>query len=223
MKKALSVTISIIISLSMLAIITLTCLQYVAFNGTDWYRKEYTKYDVLEDVHKPYTMDEILGITAEMQDYMMVEKDSLPDFFTEREKLHLKDCRDIIAFLKKLRPVLIAVVIVLGAAYIYLSRKDPRRSAKRFTITYAATVVAVGVLTLLLVLSGGFEDVFIGFHHMVFDNDLWLLDQAEADLINLLPLGFFSDTVQKTALLIVAAEAVIIAILAFVTSKLPRT
>ena len=58
---------------------------------------------------------------------------------------------------------------------------------------------------------------------MVFDNDLWLLDPAEDDLINLLTLGFFSDTVQKTALLIVAAEAVIIAILAFVTSKLPRT
>ena len=32
------------------------------------------------------------------------------------------------------------------------------------------------------------------FHHLFFDNDLWILDPAKDNLINLLPEGFFSDT-----------------------------
>ena len=38
-----------------------------------------------------------------------------------------------------------------------------------------------------------FNGVFIKFHHIFFDNDLWLFDPAEDFMIRMLPEGLFYD------------------------------
>ena len=42
-----------------------------------------------------------------------------------------------------------------------------------------------------------FNAVFVQFHHIFFDNDLWLFDPAEDYMIRMLPEGLFYDMVMR--------------------------
>ena len=67
-------------------------------------------------------------------------------------------------------------------------------------------------LILFGLISRDFDAAFTKFHHIFFSNDLWLLDPAEDNLINLLPEGFFSDTVIRVTLNFIIMVAVLVVI-----------
>ena len=56
------------------------------------------------------------------------------------------------------------------------------------------------VALLALIISTNFTKYFIIFHHIFFDNDLWILDPSTDMLINIVPEGFFMDTAGRIAL-----------------------
>lgn len=60
-----------------------------------------------------------------------------------------------------------------------------------------------------LVISTDFTKYFVIFHHIFFNNDLWLLDPATDLLINIVPEPFFVDTASYIALVFGISVAVI--------------
>ena len=61
-----------------------------------------------------------------------------------------------------------------------------------------------------------FNAVFVGFHHIFFDNDLWLFDPAEDYMIRMLPEGLFADMVVRIGVLFAGGMIVL-----FILSMLP--
>ncbi len=57
------------------------------------------------------------------------------------------------------------------------------------TLLFFGTAAVLG-----LIISTDFSKYFIVFHHIFFDNDLWILDPSVDMLINIVPEPFFMDT-----------------------------
>ncbi len=55
-------------------------------------------------------------------------------------------------------------------------------------------------LALAAVISTDFSPYFVFFHHIFFDNDLWILDHDTDMLINIVPEAFFMDTALRIAI-----------------------
>ena len=56
------------------------------------------------------------------------------------------------------------------------------------------------VLVLIGIISTDFSKYFIIFHHIFFNNDLWILDPRTDMLINIVPEPFFMDTALRIAI-----------------------
>ena len=57
------------------------------------------------------------------------------------------------------------------------------------------------------------------FHHIFFHNDLWILDPATDMLINIVPEGFFSDTVLHIGITFFLYVAVVFGLALFFLRK----
>lgn len=89
---------------------------------------------------------------------------------------------------------------VICLLFLLLTKAQLRRIIPR---SYFA---ALGVTAVLFVLIGlaaliDFNAVFVQFHHIFFDNDLWLFDPAEDYMIRMLPEGLFADMVARIGVL----------------------
>lgn len=121
-----------------------------------------------------------------------------PAVFSEREIGHMNDVRSIIRGLVTLQWWSAAIITVMIIASIY---SEGRRGLRRT----AGGLATGAVLTLLLIAAIGllsltdFERVFLTFHQLSFDNDLWLLDPRTDNLIRFFPFEFWFDATVTVA------------------------
>ncbi len=177
--------------------------------GRMWFSREFDKYSVLENLRMEMSIDEALDVAEDMMAYLHGRKSAPGDFFSEREVKHLSDCREIADDLFRFRKLALLAIVVL-----YVLIKALRRRAAKRTIanTYALTSILsfAGIGYLWYRADSNFQGLFEKFHLLFFDNDLYILDPAEDNLINLLPQGFFSDTAMAIALLYIAASVILL-------------
>ncbi|MBQ6621274.1 MAG: TIGR01906 family membrane protein [Mogibacterium sp.] len=198
---------AVLIALLLLFILLITATEGVVYRTPGWFEKEYTKYDVLSHVNGEMTMESALQVTDEYMAYLRGDRADLVvmteidgqtvEFFTDREKAHMADVRVLFIGALKLRRIgLLACGILLVLLLISLRgsvRRLPRLLHRDYTVTTLVVAAIAGVLSYLV--SQDFTKYFTIFHHIFFDNDLWILDPRKDNLINLLPEGFFRDTV----------------------------
>ena len=238
-------------------ILLITSTQALCYWIPGWWRSEYAKYNTPQYVTGEMSLDDAVYITEQMLDYCLGRIDTLDDtkatidgviapFFTEREKLHLADCRNIFLGAVKFRIISIIVIIGLLIAIWFSVRK---RYDKLFEVTDSgdsgidngsiidsssiidngsiidsgnsgrsmqeapampsiklafAKVLASGYLKALLALflfaaflivlgMQDFTYLFTKFHHVFFDNDLWILDPRQDNLVNVMQEPVFAD------------------------------
>ena len=109
--------------------------------------------------------------------------------FNERELKHLEDVKRLFQAGLRLRYVLAALALAaLTAALLFSTKRERRRGVAAFLIALCAAAIVGAVVA-----SGGvdFDAMFIAFHRLAFDNDLWLLNPATDALIRMLPEAFF--------------------------------
>ena len=92
-------------ALCLMAILLITSVEAVAYWTPGYYEKEYTKYQVLENLPE-MTMDDLLIVTDEMMDYLRGDREDLHvfttmggeyrEFFNEREIAHMEDVKDLL-------------------------------------------------------------------------------------------------------------------------------
>ena len=190
--------------LCLLFVLLTTSVQAVCFWIPNWWRNEYAKYDTPSNVNGEMSLDDAVHITEDMLDYCIGRIDTLDDteatidgvtapFFTDREKAHLADCREL--FMAGMRARVIALfILIVFSIYIYMhngKEKTLRIMARGYLQSFAAVIIAGAVIALLALKD--FTFVFTEFHHLFFDNDLWILYPDKDNLINIMQEDVFAD------------------------------
>lgn len=108
--------------------------------------------------------------------------------FNARERSHMEDCLRLFALLRKVcaRMIPWAVVLILGGAWALRDRRRARRCA-----WLGPLIVLLPLGAFALYAAVDFDRAFRLFHHLLFRNDLWLLDPRTDLLIRICPESMF--------------------------------
>lgn len=209
-----------IISILTVIILLISSIEFVCYYTPGWFEEEYTKYHVINRLNREMTMDSVLEVTDEYMSYLRGNRKDLvvyseidgtqQEFFTNREKLHMADVRTLFIGALWLRRGAAAIILILGYLLYRAHKKDALLILSKHFV--ATTGILAGVsAALALLVSTNFNKYFIIFHHMFFNNDLWLLNPREDDLINLLPEPFFVDIATRIVIIFIAVLLLLIA------------
>ena len=161
------------------------------------------------------TMEDLLTVTDEMMAFLRGNREDLHvfttmggeyrEFFNAREIAHMEDVRTL--FIGGLWIRRIGLLITAVCAVFLWLWKDSRADRKKILSTAIPASLCVGtgvfftvVLVLIGIISTDFSKYFIIFHHIFFNNDLWILDPRTDMLINIVPEPFFMDTALRIAI-----------------------
>lgn len=211
----------IILGFSVIAALLITSFEIAMYADFDVYRQEYEKYDVLSELDM--TMDDVMYVTHEMMDYLRGEGDTLSvvttvegqeqDFFNEQDRFHMGEVRELFIGGLNIR-FGACVAAVLCVLFLVITRADIKKVVPRsYWIALGVTGAAVILIGIAAVVD--FNAVFVQFHHIFFDNDLWIFDPAEDYMIRMLPEGLFYDMVMWIGAIFVVSLVVLL-VLSFI-------
>ena len=209
--------ITFISAAALVVMLLLACVSQAVFGNMNYFRKEFEKYNVTQNIDME--MDDIMYVMDELMDYLHGDREDLEDivtdvngetrdFFTEREKTYMADCKVLFDGGFAIRKGAAVVFVALTLLLVFKKKFSLRRFLK-----YAAlfsVIIAAGAGILAIAASIDFNACFIVFHKLFFNNDLWILDPAEDLIINILVEPFFADMALKIALYCAAVLAVIV-------------
>ncbi len=229
MKQFIQTAIGILFSFCLMITLLFTSIEAVVYWTPGYFEKEYTKYNVTDDVQM--TMEDLLQVTDEMMAYLRGNREDLHvdttmggvqrEFFNEREIAHMEDVQglflDAISLRRGCLLIMALCIIILLLLKADFKRRFPLSVLIGTGIFFGAAVV------LAIIISTDFNKYFVMFHHMFFNNDLWILDSATDMLINIVPEGFFSDTVFRICTTFFTGVLVILGICAALLFKHKKT
>lgn len=198
-KKVLwSITSAIFIVMLILTLL-LTDVQLVAFNR-GYYDRQYDKYQITQAIG--ISKEDLNTATDNLLNYMDNKRDNLnfampiqgsqQEFFSQRDKLHMVDVKNLFVQGKLIRNVGFIYCVIFIAA-VWMRGRHPLKKFSRLAIyAFVAGIVPIALLAVLMNID--FYKYFTIFHEIFFTNDLWQLEPAKDRLINMFPEAFFSDT-----------------------------
>lgn len=228
--KVVHWVIGMIFSFSLIAALLFTSCEIAIYSDFDVYEREYEKYDVLSELDM--TMDDAMYVTHEMMDYLRGDRETLSvvtdvdgkrqDFFNQQDRFHMSEVRGLFLGGMAIRAgacVSMVVCIIL----LLLMKADVRRILpSSYLIALAAVGLSLAVAGVMALMD--FNAVFVMFHHLFFDNDLWIFDPAEDYMIRMLPEGLFADMAARIGVIFAAGLVIslILSIAARRSSKWDR-
>lgn len=194
---------SVIMAASIFVSILITSVEIAAYGDWDFYRAEYEKNDVLTDVDME--MDDLMEVTKEMMAYLKGDRENLvvmttiggeeKEFFNEREKLHMEDCQVLFIGAIWIRRICLLLIVASVITMCLINKNGILNKVRRITggiwKGLVGFIAAMGILIGIIALN--FDKAFVTFHHIFFDNDLWILNPETDNLINIVPQTFFMD------------------------------
>lgn len=209
------VTISITMILVIFALL-ITGFQLAIYGDSHYgfYKKEYEKYRVTDDLHMK--IEDVMTVTEYMMDYLIGKEEKLSivtdvdgeqqDFFNEQDRLHMADVRNLFLGGLKLRNYAVILAIIL-LIFLGMKKADFRRLIPsgylQALLFYLVLAAILGVA-----MSIDFTSCFTLFHKLFFTNNLWIFDPATDYMIRMLPEGFFSDMVIRVGVTFIVLLAV---------------
>ncbi|WP_124067250.1 TIGR01906 family membrane protein [Clostridium sp. E02] len=201
MTKVLQYTIGIIFSICLMIVLLFTSVEAAVYWTPGYFEKEYAKYHVPEAVSM--TMEDLLDVTGEMMSYLRGNREDLHvettmggvnrEFFNAREIAHMEDVKGLFLGALSLRRACLLIMAICLLLLILLKTT--------FQTTFIKSLcIGTGLFFCLIagiagIISTDFTKYFILFHRIFFHNDFWMLDPSTDMLINIVPEGFFRDTV----------------------------
>ena len=204
--KLLHNVLGILCGFALMIILLITSIEAVTYWTPGYYEKEYAKYGVLNDVHME--MDDLLDVTDEIMAYLRGSREDLHvptivdgqprEFFNDREIAHMEDVRGLFLGGLALRRISLGLIVACVILLLLLKADIRRVLPKMICIGSALFFAVLAVLTGII--STDFNQYFIMFHHIFFNNDLWMLNPDTDLLINIVPEPFFMDTAARIAM-----------------------
>ena len=201
MNRIMQYTIGIVFSFCLMIVLLFTSVEAAVYWTPGYFEKEYAKYNVTEAVSM--TMDDLLDVTDQMMAYLKGNRADLHvettmggvhrEFFSAREIAHMKDVQGLFLGAMSIRRGCLMVMAL--CLIILMLLKTSWGSTFPKSVLTGSGLFFVGSAVIAGIISTDFTRYFILFHHLVFTNDFWMLDPAADMLINIVPEGFFRDTV----------------------------
>lgn len=218
MNRFFQYTIGILFTVCLMAVLLFTSVEAAVYWLPGYFQKEYQKYHVTQAVSM--NMEDLLDVTDQMMAYLRGKREDLHvettmggvkrEFFNEREIAHMEDVRGLFLGAVSIRRGSL-MIMALCLILLLLLKTDFKRIFPRAVCAGTGLLLAVFVL-LAAIISTDFNRYFIMFHHLFFRNDLWMLDPSTDMLINIVPEGFFRDTVFNIGLIFFTSVLLIITI-----------
>ena len=150
--------------------------------------------------------EELASLDADLAHYLAGDASALDNSpFNERELTHMADCFDLFVLLRRALAAALALAVVLmlcGAAAC--NYWNFGRAALRGALAFLAVIAVLGIWGAV-----DFDSLFTAFHHLLFTNDLWLLDPRTDLLIRICPQSMF----MTMAVMIAGLELGVIALI----------
>lgn len=187
--------------LSLILILLVTSIDVNSFNRK-FYHSEYASLETAQELGM--TEEDLNAATDTLLDYLQDKKEditiqvtvkgTLQDAFNSKEASHMVDVKGLYQAALILRNV--AIILFIGSIAFLIVRLK-KGAFTLFSINYMKlTILLAVVFTMLAIWAyADFDAFWTAFHHLMFRNDLWLLDPATDLMINLFPSQFFSALV----------------------------
>lgn len=129
-------------------------------------------------------VNNVTFIDFEIRQYLVSSTDEITTTaLNEKEIKHLEDVRKIVTILKIALGLMLFISIVL--AFELSEYKIRWQIIMKNLVIYASTIVI-----LLVLIRFSFKEIFIGFHKLIFTNDLWMMSHEDT-LTKIYPRIFF--------------------------------
>lgn len=201
MKRLVSLAMSIAASLILIIALLFSALQLVANDG-DWFYKQYREMGTGSAMGM--TDDAVAKALTRLVDYMEGRRDSIylevevngekVEMFNERETAHMVDVQRLYLTWRTVRNVGLAISLLLFVGAAMLSKKGGLKTAARGFL-WAAALFALVCAAAGAWVAIDFSSFWTSFHHLFFDNDLWILDPATSRMINMCPQSLFMNVI----------------------------
>ncbi len=166
-------------------------------NNLSLYEYSVDKYDI--HITTGIDKTELIGVYQHLIDFynsledtphIEVIRNGEPfTLFSENELMHLEDVKGLIRLDYIVQWSSLALLVIAGLVVRDREEwKQLTRSLFRGSVVTIALMVLLGIWALV-----GFDNLFIFFHMVSFNNNLWILDPNKDYLIMLFPGGFFND------------------------------
>jgi len=189
-----------IFAFCLILILLISSIDFIIYGIPNYFEYEYTKYGVHKEIDM--TMEELLHVTDEMMSYLKGNREDLhidtvvggisQEFFNEREIAHMVDVQHLFLAGIAIRNVSI-IILIICIVFLYFTKSNIKLLLPKSIFLAFGTFIAL-LLALTGYISLDFTRAFIQFHHIFFNNDLWILDPSTDLLINIVPEPFFMDT-----------------------------
>jgi len=173
LKKKLFLTLSAVFLIIFIFLLSFHLFLYNKY-FYDW---QYEK----NDVYETFGYENTWNATHELWSYMKSNGEFYSDFFSEQDKLHMVDVKWLLNGIKYM--FILSLVLVLLSFYYH------KRNIASL-LCYSSILSFIFIL-IFAILSLFFENSFIVFHKLFFNNDLWLMNPAVDKLVLLYPDNFF--------------------------------
>lgn len=145
------------------------------------------------------------AFAKEMAAFMSGETDAQPDILNDDEHQHMLDVRGLTQTAAKASQISFTLAAVLMVMAAWTGAKLSRKLLPGLIGALSGVTVVAVIAAVLssIVQDGGFAELFVGMHEMLFTNDLWLMDPQTDILIRMMPQPLFEQ-----ALLVCANQAI---------------
>ena len=176
-------------------------------SDTGWYRAGFAKYGV--SARTGISPDELGRAANEISSYLLLGRQDINipvkvggeirPLFNQRELLHMQDVQKLLhGFYNLGLAAGTYALLYLATSRLWL-RGDYRRSlGNKLRWGGGLTVALFGLFGVASMFD--FDQLFLEFHLISFDNDLWMLDPTKDNLIMMFPQGFWYDSAIRMAL-----------------------
>lgn len=198
----------------------ITSFEAVCYWTPGYYQKEFEKYNVLSSMEywtgDYMEMDNLTEVMHQTMKYLrgnrqnlIVETDingTTQEFYNDSEKSHMADVRDLFVLNIFWRSVAGLTFLAIAGFLIFMlhGRGALYFLGSGYIAACSFALVLVVVIGIAAVID--FTKVFTIFHEIFFAKQgNWLFDPRESRMINMLPEGFFSDTILRITEIFIGA------------------
>ena len=179
-------TLTIITSLIFILIIISGSLNFIVRSSLI-YDYNISAYSI--EKRTSLSLEKIKEINLGIRTYFFNEKELLDiDIYSDKEILHMKDVKSVMNFIFDLGKILSIVFCILAFVLYSYFRIYIYKLIFYSLSLFLSILMFLGTSFLLF-----FQELFIIFHEIAFNNDLWILNPNEDYLLMMYPEDFFRD------------------------------
>jgi len=183
-----------------------TSLRWLV-SDTGWYRAGFAKYGV--SARTGISPDELGRAADEISRYLLLGRDDIDipvvlgaqtvPLFNQRELLHMRDVQGLMRGFYNLQLLSGGYALLyLGLSRLWNGRSYRRSIGRGLGWGGGLTLAMFGAFGIASLFD--FDQLFLQFHLVSFDNDMWILDPTRDRLIMMFPQGFWYDSAIRLAM-----------------------